>query len=127
MILGSRLGPAQLGALFSHFENKVMFQGFAWNINSFDQEGVQLGKVLANKMLPSCRAKRAGIRCSRPWPKPLVFWNEAALQRFQSDRLHRRGTGGTSTPAWRWSKPFAPRASVAKYSGSVPKRNWTGG
>ncbi len=28
-----------------------MFQGFAWNINSFDQEGVQLGKLLANKML----------------------------------------------------------------------------
>ena len=51
MILGRRLGPAQLGALFSHFENKVMFQGFVWNINSFDQEGVQLGKVLANKML----------------------------------------------------------------------------
>ncbi|HAL02800.1 MAG TPA: hypothetical protein DCP07_05525, partial [Lachnospiraceae bacterium] len=31
--------------------NKVMFQGFAWNINSFDQEGVQLGKVLAKKVL----------------------------------------------------------------------------
>ncbi|MBQ0001536.1 MAG: hypothetical protein KBT01_08410, partial [Clostridiales bacterium] len=29
----------------------VMFQGFAWNINSFDQEGVQLGKVLAKKVL----------------------------------------------------------------------------
>ena len=28
-----------------------MFQGFTWNINSFDQEGVQLGKVLANKVL----------------------------------------------------------------------------
>ena len=51
LLFGPRLGPRQLGALFSHFENKVMFQGFAWNINSFDQEGVQLGKVLANKML----------------------------------------------------------------------------
>ncbi len=28
-----------------------MFQGFVWNVNSFDQEGVQLGKVLANKVL----------------------------------------------------------------------------
>jgi glucose-6-phosphate isomerase len=28
-----------------------MFQGFAWNLNSFDQEGVQLGKVLAKKVL----------------------------------------------------------------------------
>ena len=38
-------------ALLAHFENKVMFQGFMWNINSFDQEGVQLGKVLAKKVL----------------------------------------------------------------------------
>jgi len=51
LIIGDELGPQQLGALFSHFENKVMFQGFAWNINSFDQEGVQLGKVLAKKAL----------------------------------------------------------------------------
>lgn len=50
-LFGARLGPRQLGALFSHYENKVMFQGFAWNINSFDQEGVQLGKLLANKVL----------------------------------------------------------------------------
>jgi glucose-6-phosphate isomerase len=40
-----------LGALLAHFENKVAFQGFVWNINSFDQEGVQLGKVLAKKVL----------------------------------------------------------------------------
>ena len=33
------------------YENKVMFQGFVWNINSFDQEGVQLGKVLAKRVL----------------------------------------------------------------------------
>ena len=46
-----RLTPAALGALLSHFENKIMFQGFLWNVNSFDQEGVQLGKVLAKKVL----------------------------------------------------------------------------
>ena len=40
-----------LGALLAHFENKVMFQGFVWNVNSFDQEGVQLGKVLAKRVL----------------------------------------------------------------------------
>ncbi len=59
MIFGKRLGPTQLGALFSHFENKVMFQGFAWNINSFDQEGVQLGKVLANKMLSIMQGEKS--------------------------------------------------------------------
>jgi glucose-6-phosphate isomerase len=51
LIYGRRLGPAALGSLLAHFENKVMFQGFAWNINSFDQEGVQLGKILAKKVL----------------------------------------------------------------------------
>ena len=51
IIIGDQLTPEALGALLSHFENKVMFQGFAWNLNSFDQEGVQLGKVLAKKVL----------------------------------------------------------------------------
>ncbi len=51
IIIGDQLTPASLGALLSHFENKVMFQGFIWNLNSFDQEGVQLGKVLAKRVL----------------------------------------------------------------------------
>ncbi|MDR2738605.1 MAG: glucose-6-phosphate isomerase [Treponema sp.] len=51
LIYGKRLTPAALGALLAHFENKVMFQGFAWNLNSFDQEGVQLGKALTKKVL----------------------------------------------------------------------------
>ena len=49
IIIGEKLTPEALGALLAHFENKVMFQGFVWNINSFDQEGVQLGKVLAHE------------------------------------------------------------------------------
>lgn len=51
LIYGKQLTPKTLGALLSHFENKVMFQGFVWNINSFDQEGVQLGKKLAKAVL----------------------------------------------------------------------------
>ena len=51
IIIGEKLTPQALGALLAHFENKVMFQGFAWNLNSFDQEGVQLGKVLAKRVL----------------------------------------------------------------------------
>lgn len=51
IIIGDQLTPQALGALLSHFENKVMYQGFVWNVNSFDQEGVQLGKVLAKKVL----------------------------------------------------------------------------
>ena len=51
IIIGEQLTPAAVGALLAHYENKVMYQGFAWNLNSFDQEGVQLGKVLAKKVL----------------------------------------------------------------------------
>ena len=51
IIAGKQLTPKSLGALLAHFENKVMFQGFIWNVNSFDQEGVQLGKLLAKRVL----------------------------------------------------------------------------
>ncbi len=51
LIYGAQLNPKSLGALLAHYENKVMFQGFVWNVNSFDQEGVQLGKKLAKTVL----------------------------------------------------------------------------
>ncbi len=51
LIHADQVNPKTIGALLAHFENKVMFQGFLWNINSFDQEGVQLGKVLAKTVL----------------------------------------------------------------------------
>jgi len=51
LIFGKQLTPESLGALLAHYENKVMFQGFLWNVNSFDQEGVQLGKKLAATVL----------------------------------------------------------------------------
>ena len=51
IIIGEQLTPQALGALLAHYENKVMFQGFVWNLTSFDQEGVQLGKVLAKRVL----------------------------------------------------------------------------
>ncbi len=53
LLFAERLTPETLGALLAHYENKVMFQGFCWNLNSFDQEGVQLGKVLAKDILSS--------------------------------------------------------------------------
>jgi glucose-6-phosphate isomerase len=59
LIRGQRLEPRSLGALLAHYENKVMFQGFAWNVNSFDQEGVQLGKLLAKKVLAGSKGDPA--------------------------------------------------------------------
>jgi glucose-6-phosphate isomerase len=52
-ILADRLTPAILGALVALYEHSVFTQGVVWNINPFDQFGVQLGKVLAQEILPS--------------------------------------------------------------------------
>ncbi len=60
ILLGSRLDPYMLGAILSYYEHKVAFQGFIWDINSFDQEGVQLGKVLALKMIEQFATKKDG-------------------------------------------------------------------
>ncbi len=60
ILLGRRLDPFTLGSLLAYYEHTVAFQGFCWNINSFDQEGVQLGKVLANKIIDHFKAKRQG-------------------------------------------------------------------
>lgn len=57
ILLGRKLTPQVLGSLLAYFEHKVAFQGFIWGINSFDQEGVQLGKVLANKIVAQFAAK----------------------------------------------------------------------
>ena len=51
VLMAKKCDPYTMGAILSYFENKVAFQGFIWDINSFDQEGVQLGKVLANKII----------------------------------------------------------------------------
>jgi glucose-6-phosphate isomerase len=44
-----------MGALLATYEAKIVFQGFVWNINSFDQEGVQLGKALATGFLEAMK------------------------------------------------------------------------
>ncbi len=51
LITADQLTAHTLGALLAFYENIVMFQGFMWNLNSFDQPGVQLGKILTGKVL----------------------------------------------------------------------------
>lgn len=58
ILFAHQLDPFTLGALLAFYEHKVVFQGFIWEINSFDQEGVQLGKQLAGKILDLFAAKR---------------------------------------------------------------------
>jgi len=51
-IIAERLTPETLGKLVALYEHSVFTQGVIWNINSFDQWGVELGKILAQQILP---------------------------------------------------------------------------
>jgi glucose-6-phosphate isomerase len=51
-MLFTKLTPRTLGSLIAMYEHKIFVQGIIWNILSFDQWGVELGKQLANKILP---------------------------------------------------------------------------
>ena len=52
------LDPATLGGLIALYEHKVFVQGVVWGINSFDQWGVELGKQLANTLLPMVKSEK---------------------------------------------------------------------
>jgi glucose-6-phosphate isomerase len=56
VILADRLTPATLGALVALYEHSVFTQGAIWQIDAFDQWGVELGKVLANRIIPELAA-----------------------------------------------------------------------
>ncbi len=58
-ILFKKLTPETLGSLIAMYEHKIFVQGIIWNIYSFDQWGVQLGKQLANKILPELKDDKA--------------------------------------------------------------------
>ena len=51
-VLFDRLDPKTLGSLLAYYEHRVFVQGVIWGLNSFDQWGVELGKVLAKRILP---------------------------------------------------------------------------
>lgn len=58
VLIAEQLTPYAMGALLALYENRIAFQGFCWNINSFDQEGVQLGKALADRLLAALSGEK---------------------------------------------------------------------
>jgi glucose-6-phosphate isomerase len=58
VILAERLTPRALGTLVALYEHSVFTQGTIWGIDSFDQWGVELGKVLARRIIPELEADR---------------------------------------------------------------------
>jgi glucose-6-phosphate isomerase len=59
-LLADRLTPRRLGSLVALYEHKVFVQGVIWNINSFDQWGVELGKVLAKRIASELESAEPG-------------------------------------------------------------------
>jgi glucose-6-phosphate isomerase len=59
LLLSERLTPYSLGSLIALYEHKIFVQGVIWQINSFDQPGVELGKRLASRILPELEAPGA--------------------------------------------------------------------
>jgi glucose-6-phosphate isomerase len=57
VIMAEKLTPTVLGKLIAMYEHKIFVQGVVWNIYSFDQWGVQLGKILAKKIIPELDGK----------------------------------------------------------------------
>jgi len=57
-ILADRLTPEILGKLVALYEHSVFTQGIIWQINSFDQWGVELGKVLAQRIIPELESPK---------------------------------------------------------------------
>ena len=50
-----KITPRTLGKLIAMYEHKIFVQGVIWNVNSYDQWGVELGKQLAKKILPEIK------------------------------------------------------------------------
>ena len=68
-ILLEQLTPEALGKLVALYEHSVFTQGVIWNIDSFDQWGVELGKVLAQRIIPELESKteaRSSSTTARP-------------------------------------------------------------
>jgi glucose-6-phosphate isomerase len=79
-LLLERLTPAALGKLVALYEHSVFTQGALWNINSFDQWGVELGKVLAQRIIPELESGEA------PAPNHDSSTN-ALIRRYRRHRL----------------------------------------
>jgi glucose-6-phosphate isomerase len=82
ILMADRLDPFTMGSLLALYEAKIVLQGFVWNINSFDQEGVQLGKVLASRFLEHFKSLSQGTaRDSDQHPESWAMLEAAGFTR----------------------------------------------
>ncbi|MDO4584087.1 MAG: glucose-6-phosphate isomerase [Planctomycetia bacterium] len=76
-LLAEELTPETLGSLIALYEHKIFVQGVIWNINSYDQWGVELGKVLATKILKELTAEEEPPLRHDPSTNALIRWLRA--------------------------------------------------
>ena len=76
-ILMDKLTPRALGSLIAAYEHKIFVQGIVWNVFSFDQWGVELGKQLAGNILEEIRGKKGNHDSS----------TSGLIQRYQSAKV----------------------------------------
>jgi glucose-6-phosphate isomerase len=83
-ILADRLTPRVLGSLVALYEHSVFVQGCIWDINPFDQWGVELGKVLANRIVPELESPSEPALGHDSSTNALIRWYRAATARGDS-------------------------------------------
>ena len=77
-ILAERLTPRVLGSLVALYEHSVFTQGCVWGVNPFDQWGVELGKVLANRIIPELESKAEPSLAHDSSTNSLIRWYRQA-------------------------------------------------
>ncbi|MFE4328364.1 glucose-6-phosphate isomerase [Streptomyces sp. NPDC056831] len=85
-ILADRLTPSVLGQLIALYEHKVFVQGAIWNIDSFDQWGVELGKVLAKKIEPVLTGASTSAAAAAEGGEQLDSSTAALVQAYRARR-----------------------------------------
>ncbi|GGT27942.1 glucose-6-phosphate isomerase [Streptomyces atratus] len=85
-ILADRLTPSVLGQLIALYEHKVFVQGAIWNIDSFDQWGVELGKVLAKKIEPVLTGTSTSAAAAAEGGEQLDSSTAALVQAYRARR-----------------------------------------
>ena len=78
-IMMRRVTPTTLGSLIALYEHKIFTQGIIWNINSFDQWGVELGKQLAKRILPELDKKDAATSHDASTNGLINWWKSKGL------------------------------------------------
>ena len=105
-ILADRLTPATLGKLVALYEHSVFTQGAIWHIDPFDQWGVELGKVLAQRIIPELESERG----TQSPPRQFHQHSDPALPEAQGD-VYDRTSASTSLCT------FCPSTTAARFKG----------